>query len=215
MHSSWWILNHWSAISEPSYNSYRLISDLYVIQNCRFKVLQAFRHIRHVDFSVAQRHCMSPLSLACSPWVCSVLIFLKSIWLIWQDLQSPLNSVFIFALYAFFCSNSCMSHYFLTAIFSLHESPQIILWSKNLIIYGIFNPPRIWESIINSQLYRGLFKIFGSVNIVPNKSMLLAYMSAPPRGMTLLLSWLEPREVAEIHGMFLTNFLMLSLSGLR
>lgn len=57
--------------------------------------------------------------------------------------------------------------------------------------------------------------MFGSVNIVPKKSMLLAYMSASPRGMTILLSWLEPREVAEIHGIVPTNFLMLSLTSLR
>lgn len=121
MHYSWWILNDWSAISEPSYNSYRLVSDLYVIQNCRFKVLEAYSHMRHVGFSVAQGHCVSLLSLACSPWLYSVFIDLSEIHL--PNLAGFTKSIeqsFHFALYAFFYSNRCMSHYFLTGVFSLH-----------------------------------------------------------------------------------------------
>lgn len=166
--------------------------------------------------SVWHRGSVSLLSLACSPWFYSVFIDLSEIHL--PNLAGFTKSIeqsFHFALYASF----------FTAI-GVHLTPflQLYLVRTNLLRlfydqitleFTEFITSRVWESILNSRLYRGLFKIFGNVNIGPSKSMLLACMSASPRGTTIVFSWLEPRDVAEIHGVVPTNFLMLSLTSLR
>lgn len=161
--------------------------------------------------SVWHRGSVSLLSFACSPWFYSVFIDLSEIHL--PNLAGFTKSIeqsFHFALYAFFTAIGVRLTTFLQ-LYLVRTNLLRLFYDQITLEFTEFITSRIWESILNSRLYRGLFKIFGNVNIGPSKSML----SASPRGMTVVFSWLEPRDVAEIHGVVPTNFLMLSLTSLR
>lgn len=136
---------------------------------------------------------------------------LKSIWLIQQNLQSTWNTVFL--LYVFYYSNRYMSHCFLTAVFRLHWSTQIIFWWNNLT-YRIHKSQGLGICNQYSQLYKSLTKIFSSV-LLSQVNLCCLQICLRNLGVTLLVFCLEPRKLAEIHGIVPRNFLVLPLTSSR